>query len=253
MISIVPQHYSWKVDNKEIKDVRLGNALFQVAGIIGVAFNRGYKYGFYPWVNQKFFNNPLPLIDTDIVYGNFKNPSTYLDFDLGFCGFDVPDNVIVDGYFGSYRYWERCQSLIRYFFQLKKDIYKPLRDCIIIQYRDYGKEFPDFMHLNWENYYEKALSLMPDKKIYVVTDNPVAAKKDIKLDCEYLNISPIVDFFLICNADYLIMSNSTFSWWGAYLSEAETVAPAQWFDPNGAFADCPINNDDFYFDYWKVV
>lgn len=253
MISIVPHYYSKEANNEKVKDVRLGNALFQIAGIIGVAFENDYKYGFYPWVNQKFFVNTLPEIDSKIKFGSFKNPSTYKNYDIGFCGYDVPDNVIVEGYFGSYRYWEHCQNLIRYFFQLKKDIYKPLRDSIIIQYRDYGKDFPEFMHLNWENYYEKALNLLPDKRIYVVTDNPVAAKKDIKLDCEFLSISPIIDFYLICNADYLIMANSTFSWWGAFLSDAETVAPVHWFDPNGAFGDCPVKNEDFYFDYWKVI
>lgn len=254
MITINPDHFTVRADNPDSKDVRLGNQLMALMGLIGIATKNGYSFGFpNNWGLKEFFKNPLPLIDDSITYGHFYNPVTYGGFDLGYCPTNVPDDVVVHGYLGSYKYWEHCQDLVKYYFTLKDDIYTPLRDCIIVQYRDYGPNL-EFNKLTWDNYYEKALSLLPNKKICVVTDNIEVAKKAIRLECNYYSISPIKDFYLICNCDYLVCANSTFSICGGYLGNAKKViAPRRWFSADGAYADCPINNDDVYLPEWRQV
>lgn len=253
MITAIPHNYFTKIDGQ--KDCSLGNVLFTLAGIIGVATKKGYTFGFPPWVNQNWFGSfPLPVLPEKYFSPNklqrFQNPITYKGFDLGFCGFNIPDNSIVNGYFGSWKYFEHCKDMIRNYFTLK-DIQKPLKDCIVVQYRDYGN-YLEFAHLD-HTYYEKALSLLPNKKIYVVTNNIEKAKEVTKLDCEYLSVSPVADFYVISHCDYFVMANSTFSWWGAWLSKAKTIAPKVWFSPEGEFADCPIGNGDFYLPEWVQV
>jgi hypothetical protein len=249
MITAEPHNYYAKADGSA-KDCSLGNVLFTIAGIIGVAVKNNYNYGFKSWVNQEYFVNPLPLIDST-QFKPFQNPITYAGFDLGFCGFNIPDNVIVNGYFGSYKYFEHCTALIKHYFTMKVFNRASFKDHIVIQYRNYNP-LSGFYPLD-HNYYEEALSLLPNKKIVVVTDNIDAARKATKLKCEYISSSPILDFSLLSHANYLIMANSTFSWWGAFLSGAETVAPKYWFDPNGAMGDCPIGNNDLYLKEWRVV
>lgn len=208
-------------------DCSLGNALFHIAGVIGIAEKNGYSYGFPEWLQQEYFVNPLPK-QSKFIAKNYRIPETYAGFDFGFTGFNVPDNVNIIGELGSYKYFEHCEDLIRFYFTLK-DICEPYKDCIIVHYRDYTG------YNGWSSltdYYKKAIKKLPQKKVIVVTDNIVRASQALGMQYEYTSNSPIVDFYLLSHADYLVMGNSTFSWWGAYLSKAITVAPLNWFvDP----------------------
>jgi hypothetical protein len=224
----------------------LGNTLFNIAGVIGLATLKGYAYGFHSWANQEYFINPLPRCTGE--YRKYTLPTNYKGYDIGFLGYSIPDNIDIKAQFGSDRYWQHCEGLIRYYFQMKP-LCEPIKDTIIIQYRAYN-ELPDpmFTKLTFDNYYKKALSLLPNKKKICITNDPVKAKKAIGLNIDYIHISPIIDFYLLTQADYLVMANSSFSWWGAYLSQAQTIAPLNWFWKQ--WADCPLQ--DYYLNTWKL-
>jgi len=90
-------------------------------------------------------------------------------------------------------------------------------------------------------YYVKALQALES------TGNPlIIVTNDVKLATEFVqrqaikkpyiitsNINSIVDFYLINRAQNIIISNSTFSWWAAYLSTSalSVLAPTyrKWF------------------------
>ena len=248
MITAIPPHNFYTDASKKL-DCSLGNNLFTIAGVIGIAEKNGYEYGFNGWANQKYFVNQLPVLNKPISKP-FQMPVNYKGFDLGFRGFDVPDNVQVNGYLGSYKYFEHCFDLIRHYFEME-ELCSPLKDCILVHCRDYAK-FPEFYKLGHE-YYKEALERLPKKDIVVVTDNIEYARKVIDLDCGYTCNPPIIDFYLLAHADYLVMANSSFSWWGAFLSQAKTIAPKIWFDPQGGFADCPIKIEDVYCKEWEII
>ena len=47
-----------------------------------------------------------------------------------------------------------------------------------------------------------------------------------------------------------IISNSTYSWWGAWLADTGTViAPHVWFGPNNASKSLK----DLYPEHWKII
>ncbi len=85
-------------------------------------------------------------------------------------------------------------------------------------------------------YYESALNLMPSNlPIRIVSDSTKLARdlfKNCKKEIQFIetNSDVLLDFNLLAESRYLIVANSTFSWWAAYLSEAERIiAPRKWF------------------------
>lgn len=245
MITIVPHNYNRRADLK--LDCSFGNVLFSIAGAIGIAAKNRYSYGFYPWVNQEFFINPLPGIENGKFERELERINTYKGFDIGFLGFNFPDNSKLSGYFGSEKYFEHCKGLIRYYFTMK-DLCKPYKDCILVHYRNYKDTATNMLKLDRE-YYLNSLKRMPNKRIIVITDSIEVAKKTIGEDFEYISNTPIIDFYLLAKAEYLVMSNSTFSWWGAWLSGAKTIAPLNWYE--GDWKDCPTK--DLYCEGWELI
>lgn len=196
-------------------DIGLGNMMYFVAGVIGIATKNGYDYGFFPWKDQKWFVNELPKNEIEYPQHNI---------DWGFHGFDIPDNVSVYGYMQSFKYIEHCEDLIRHYFTLK-EVATPYKDCLLIHYRDYTAPF---MHNLGSEYYQKAVGCFPEMRTIVITDNIERAKKVVGLNCEYVSNSPIVDFYLLSHTENMIGSNSTFSTWAAWLSGAKAVFPLKW-------------------------
>ena len=79
-----------------------GNTLFAIAGTIGIAEKQGYEFGFGSWCNQEYFVHPLPR-SYGMKFKPFNIPATYKGYDIGFCGFHVPDDSAIRGYMGSER------------------------------------------------------------------------------------------------------------------------------------------------------
>ena len=200
-------------------DCSLGNILFYIASTIGIAVKNGYSFGFPEWNNSKFFANPLP----EVIKYDFPR----LDVGWGFNGFNVLDNVSLLGYMQSEKYFEHCPNLIRYYLTLK-DLAEPIKDTIFIHYRNCIDE-GTLIYPATRDYYLKALTFLPKKEVVVITDNIEKARQVIGLDCRYISSTPIMDFYLLSHAHYLVMSPSSFSWWAAWLSQAVTVAPPRWF------------------------
>lgn len=226
-----------------VGDSSIGNRMLRIAGIIGIATKNGYQYAFPRWINQRYFVNPLPY--RLFFPPKMKIPPTYMGYDFGFRGFDFPDNVDLDGEFGSWKYFEHCEDLIRHYFTFD-DLCEPFKDCILVHYRDY-KGNPGWNELS--DYYFKALNLFPKKRVIVVTDNIEKARAVLGDDFEYTSNSPIIDLYLLSQADYLIMANSTFSWWAGILTKGEVIAPKDWFGP--LLKDAPT--EDLYYPKWTVI
>lgn len=240
LINASPSHNSAGV----VGDSSLGNRLFRIAGIIGIAEKNGYEYAFPKWINQQYFKNTLP---TRLFFPTkMRLPNNYMGYCFGFVGFDFPDNVDLEGEFGSWKYWEHCEDKIRHYLEFQ-ELCEPFKDCILIHYRDYkGNE-------GWEqlgiSYYYKAIAEFPKKRVVVVTDNIEKARQTLGNKFEYTSNTPIIDLYLLTQADYLIIANSTFSWWAGVLTKGEVIAPAKWYGP--ILKDAPTK--DLYYPKWKIV
>ena len=103
---------------------------------------------------------------------------------------------------------------------------------------------PNHIVLSFQ-YYLNAISIMLSKKseienIVLVTDDVLHGKKLIDRICQSyskMNVSIVCesvleDFALLANSDYLIIANSTFSFWAALLGNSKkeiVIYPSNWF------------------------
>ena len=85
-------------------------------------------------------------------------------------------------------------------------------------------------------YFQRQLATIEDLdlcKVFFVSDDMDFVKKSFPARPNFVfsQNAEIIDFQLILNADIAIISNSTFAWWAAYLSEKDNrvLAPKNWF------------------------
>jgi hypothetical protein len=89
------------------------------------------------------------------------------------------------------------------------------------------------------SYYEEALKHFDDRQVIVFSDDPGWCKEQSLFSDDRFLVSESednkIDLCLMTFCTSHIIANSSFSWWGAWLSNSEKViAPSKWFGPNNA-------------------
>jgi hypothetical protein len=189
-----------------------------------------------------------------IVFRFNKFPTVYQDGGEDItCFFDekIRDSTDYYAYFQSETYFARVKDEIRDRIRIRQPFQDAFREkygplyrnskvlaihCRFGDYIDYHRE--ELGGTNFvlpDSYYEHALDRIPDLDDYlviVVTDDIQACNERMPRLKNKLVISDseIMDFQLLMNADKLIIANSTFSWWAAYLNpkDPEVFAPEYW-------------------------
>jgi hypothetical protein len=104
--------------------------------------------------------------------------------------------------------------------------------CMHIRRGDYGNEGYQLP----TSFFRDALATLPERNqlpLIVVSDDPASARQELwDLPGARFDTNPaIIDLMLLMNASAVITSNSSFSWWGAWLNrcpDARVVAPRDW-------------------------
>ena len=218
---------------------RLGNQMFQIASTIGIAKMLGYDFGFPEWIYhdhknrfgseediniQDYFVNKLPAAGETL---------TDLYMQWGFHGFaGIEDRTNLSGHMQSEKYFKHCEDTIRHYFEFKDKSIEIPDNSIAIHVRrgDYDDNYHPTMKAD---YYEKAMQFMPACcPIYVFSDDPEQAIKMLGDSYKYVTGNHYIkDLQLMTQCKHFILSNSTFCWWGWWLSgkQGQVVAPKNWF------------------------
>lgn len=156
------------------------------------------------------------------------------------------DNILMNGFFQSESFFANVKNDVKHQFTVKekfkisiKDFTHNDKENVVIHIRrgDYltwgNKELGYDLALPEEYYFTALKQLdLKDKNIILVGDDPLFAKATFKLPGAFYSEgqSEIFDFQLLTQADYLILSNSTFAWWGAYLNPTvkRVYSPLYW-------------------------
>jgi hypothetical protein len=255
---------------------RFANQMFQYASLKGIARNTGVDF---------CIPNHTQAVDDGI--GNKLRTELFDSFDLRvnigllnnghspvvnerFFHFDeelfrmCPDHVSLQGYFQTEKYFKHIEQEIREDFTFKNEILKPCKEMISsvenpialhIRRTDYIINSENHLNLSLE-YYEAALNLFDsDRNVIVFSDDPVWCQEQELFSNDRFMISENtdnrVDLCLMSLCDDFIIANSSYSWWGAWLSNnknKKVIAPLQWFGKTGYTKD--HNTKDLIPDDW---
>ncbi len=243
---------------------RLGNQLFQFSFGYNVSKIRGvtlfyifYKIGVNKTDIHKYFNLPNFNIFNNsllkyIYYLKYKPRSQEIVNDFEFEEYNILPNTIIGGYFQSEKYFIESRNELKSNIKVKKvyqklfnhkykNLYSNNRVVAIhirlTDYVDHGNDSLGGKDLTLPfSYYKKVIdSITPleSYKLIFISDNINEVMKyfGCYANTYFENNSAIIDFQIIQNADICILSNSTFAWWAAYLSNKEkpiVYAPKYW-------------------------
>jgi hypothetical protein len=241
-----------------------GNNLFQIANIIQVSKKLGVEFktngipqrGNAGNFNGKIFefNNIFKPIN-GFIQNNVYTHNVYKHYDLypesNFLYREVPllNNTVYEGYFQSDKYFKEIDIKEYFIFQEnlinsvleKYKLYKNNK-YTSIHLRHGGDRIDQktqFFHKNVsKDFYMKAISMVPNTKKYIISDNIMISKEIFEGEFDdliFVEDNMENSFALMSLCDYNILGNSTFSWWASYLNQNKdsiTVAPkTEWFGP----------------------
>lgn len=232
----------------------LGNSLFQVASVCGIATKNGMECIFPHKHYYDYFEAGIPIGETgNIQTTEYKEPYFhYAEVQLNPQQNYNLKNFAYGG-FQSWRYFEHCKDLIELLFTFKKSIcnetLKKYSSLFLLQ-KKYELVFlhvrrGDFLNQTDRHpvcsveYYNKAIEYIKSKKpesIFVVISNDVNwCKQNLVPNSQFVfteGNDQDIDMCLMSLCDSAIIANSSMSWWGAWLIKNKDkiiIYPEVWF------------------------
>lgn len=166
---------------------------------------------------------------------------------------NYPDNVVLFGLRQSEKYFSDISETIRQDFTLKEygEVAGQLRNkinddtasTVSLHFRRQTYLLPDAMSFHGVctlNYYQSCLRKLSKRysslSLYVFSDDITWVKENLKTEFPVCYVSAYgttdaEEIALMSLCDHNIISNSTFSWWGAWLNanpEKQVYVPARW-------------------------
>jgi hypothetical protein len=252
---------------------RLGNQMFQYASLRGIATNCGYNICIplsqnkNEWTDHQLNNVFKMSTLNELNYQNidFNRPTI---FESGF-SFDeklfneCPDWVSIQGYFQTEKYFKHIRDELLKDFEFRDEILEPCEEMMSqfdtnpislhIRRTDYITN-PNHTALGLD-YYEEALKQFGDSEVLVFSDDPEWCNQQELFSKDRFLIAEgntnYIDLCLMTLCSGHIIANSSFSWWGAWLSNSKkVVAPSGWF--RGSDNE-HLDTKDIYCEGWNIV
>lgn len=237
---------------------RMGNNMFQLAAGASLAYRMGVDCYAYPdpnyWAPEpdKCFLPEYIAKYKHTLFRNFKFidklPDSFLvcqEMDFAYHSLPHEKNMCLAGYFQSERYFHK--PLIRELFKVDEH----LKDKLIKRYQTLLAHKPasinvrrgDYLNVCDHHpvqplsYFKDAIEIIGSNRHYLITsDDTKWCKENFIGDNFHVieDITPVENLYLQSLCYDHIISNSTFSWWGAWLDnkrKKQVICPKLWFGP----------------------
>lgn len=279
----------------------LGNQLFQIFATIAYALEHNHEF-IFPYADKLHTGIVRPtywsnLLKSLIVYTAANSSCMFLNSQIHqlpvlrephfqyekLPRIDPSKSVAFDGYYQSFKYFEKYETQIYQMINLENQQTQTKRDfehylgnvfTINMHFRlgDY-KHKQEYHPVMPKEYYEKALisilsnikTTAPIRVLYFCEEEDNAYVNDIiqylttktsEYTVEFVKVDDTIadwkQMLLMSCCDSHIIANSSYSWWGAYLSQnanKHVCYPSKWFGP--AMINI-ITNDLFPSNWMKI-
>lgn len=241
----------------------LGNMMFQIASVTSIAISKNTQASFGSLEShlnyldgENYFN---PKLNHSYEYKHLnmfknilsKNPETNLKvytYPFHYSNINIPeDEVILDGFFQSEKYFIKHEKEIKELFKPTQDVLDTINDkyghllsgntiSLHVRRGDYVNNSHNHPPCSIE-YYSQALDTLSGDKVLVFSDD-IKWCKDVFIGDRFIYIDDEKDYielYMMSLCKNNIISNSSFSWWGAWLNnniDKKVVSPKKWFGPN---------------------
>ena len=221
----------------------LGNQIFEIAVAASLAKDNGAVVIVNPEEHilpnqgnnvKKYVDNIFSniMMDSTIVpkHGHRRDECTYAPI-------QYKPNLKLFGHFQSWKYFDHNREYIQKLFTPNIGMFLPKTNLTAIQVRrgDYYK-FPDHHPQLTLEYYAKAVAMANTDHVVIYSDDIAWCKENLKFDGVNITFakesSDWEEMMEMSTYKKLIISNSSFGWWAAYLntrSDKQIYAPNIWF------------------------
>ncbi|KRD63866.1 hypothetical protein ASE40_00520 [Flavobacterium sp. Root935] len=242
------------------KKGNLGNQLFQIASTIGLANKNNREFSFLLWKYQSSFKNKLPVLASDLTdFVNFEEEEyNHYEWNFEAKNYDLSGWLQTEKYFDrelTKHYFEFSDSLVEKISSLYHKAFEKRTILISIRRGDFV-DHKDYFQTPIKYYLNSLVEFFSEWDSY----NLIILSDDINY-CKYhfsflenaffgdgLNEVEQLCLGTMCN-DFII-SNSTFSWWTAWLgekSDSKIIRPLKNFDGQKRLK---LNDKDYYPERW---
>ena len=173
----------------------------------------------------------------------------------------LKDNIVIEGFFQSEKFFKDFENEIKDLFTFSKNqrenndkkLNSSKKKKVGIHFRRYKVMTNILPPMPWI-YFEYALKKFNSENYEFIcfSDDIDDVKKnfDVKKFNFLENNNELDDLYCLSQCDSVIMSNSTFSWWGAWLGKKKerVIVPPFWFGRGG-----PRDLEDLIPDRWEVL
>ena len=245
---------------------RLGNNLFQIANAISVSkkLNTDLVLPEQSYCGHRGVRNvELNMFEYKFNRGVLSAPVIeYNEPTFHYTEIPLQDNMRLSGFYQSWKYFEDIRvELINTYFKFSTDIESSATQHILTGLNTLGISVRrgDYLMLQHNHcvlgidYYQEVIDKYFSEgidMIYVFSDDIDWCKSVFGDSVIYVQDTPGVQLCLMTKMQNLIISNSTFAWWGAYLNTKAKyiIAPEPWFGT----ALCNHDTKDLLYPSWIV-
>jgi hypothetical protein len=254
----------------------LGNMLFQIAASVSISIDKNTDCSFpnleehLNYMNLDSIHNPK--LNHAFEYRNIlskcltKKPTEYLEtikYPFTFSNIETKsDSFFIDGFFQSEKYFSHNRNKIIEFLKCPSDINKIILDkysdllnlkstSIHVRRGDY-LNLSDYHIVQDINYYIDSINMLSNdtESFIVFSDDINWCKENLNFDNLIFieNEKDYIELYLMSKCKNNIISNSSFSWWGAWLNEnvnKKVIAPKKWFGSKIKEDDSDIIPEDW--------